>query len=55
MTTQPCTLRPEFVNLELRDQAAMILACEVVNGQIRREWQRKHRCLADAVQDAAPR
>ena len=47
--TQPCTLRPEFVNLELPDQAAMVLACEVVNAQIRREWQRKHGCLAEWI------
>ena len=50
VVTQPCTLRSEFANLELPDQAAMILACEAVNGAIRREWERKHGCLVDALQ-----
>jgi hypothetical protein len=49
--TQPCTLRREFVALELPDQAAMILACEAVNGAIRREWERKHGCLVKAIAD----
>jgi hypothetical protein len=48
VVTQPCVLRSEFANLELPDQAAMILACEVVNGAIRREWARKHGCLVEA-------
>lgn len=51
VVTQPCTLRPEFVNLDLGTQAAMILACEVANGQIRREWERKHGCLVKAIAD----
>lgn len=29
--SQPCTLRKEFTNLDLDDQAAMILACKAVD------------------------
>lgn len=45
VTADTCKLRPEFVNLELPEQAAMILACEIANADIRRQWQIKHGCL----------
>ena len=45
-----CRLRPEFVNLELDDQAAMLLGCELANSAIRRQWQQKHGCLAEWIQ-----
>lgn len=51
VVTQDCTLRPELVNLDLPDQLAMILACEVTNGKIKREWQAKHRCLVRAINE----
>lgn len=37
VVSQPCTLRAEFVDLELADQAAMILACKAVDSYAIRE------------------
>lgn len=46
---QDCTLRPELVNLDLPDQAAMVLACEIVNSQIKREWRQKAICQTEWI------
>jgi hypothetical protein len=49
VTADTCKLRPEIVNLELPDQAAMILACEIATADIRRQWRIKHGCLVEFI------
>lgn len=46
---QLCTLRPEIVNLEFKDQLAMILACKVADAEAYRRCEAKHRALAEWV------
>lgn len=46
---QLCTLRPEFVNLELADQLAMILACRIADAEAYRRCEVKQKALAEWV------
>jgi len=43
---QLCTLRPEIVNLEVKDQLAMILACKIADAEAYRKCEAKHDALA---------
>lgn len=47
---QLCTLRPEIVNLELKDQLAMILACKIADAEAYRKCEAKQEALAGWVE-----
>lgn len=46
---QLCRLRPEFKDLELADQAALILGCRLADAEYARLLERKHKELADWI------
>lgn len=46
---QLCTLRPEIVNLEFKDQLALLLACKIADAEAYRKCQAKQEALADWV------
>lgn len=46
---QLCMLRPEIVNLELKDQLAMILACKIADAESYRRCEAKQAALSDWV------
>lgn len=46
---QRCTLRPEFVNLSLADQAAMVLACKIADDHAFAKCSEKQRALAEWI------
>lgn len=43
-------LRPEIVNLELKDQLAMILACKVADAETYRRCEAKHAALVEHIE-----
>jgi hypothetical protein len=47
-----CELRPEFGNLSLEDQAAMILNCRALDAEAFRVCQARHKGLVDWIKDA---
>jgi len=49
---QLCVLRPEFVNLDLDSQAAMLLACKISDSEAFRACEAKNRALVDWIQTA---
>lgn len=44
-----CKLRPELVNLELKDQLALVLACKIADAQAFAKCAEKQRALTDWV------
>jgi hypothetical protein len=46
---QLCTLRPEIVNLDPADQAAMILACKIADATAFAKCAEKQRTLTEWV------
>lgn len=46
---QLCKLRPEFVNLDLPDQLAMILACQIANAETFAKCAEKQRSLSEWI------
>ncbi len=44
-----CKLRPEFVNLELADQSALLLNCKAVDAEALKTCAAKHKRLVEWV------
>jgi len=49
-----CELRPEFGNLTLEDQAAMILNCRALDAEAFRVCSARHRSLVDWIRGEKP-
>lgn len=47
-----CELRPEFGNMTLEDQAAMILNCRALDAEAFRVCAARHRSLVDWISEA---
>lgn len=45
---QMCQLRPEFVDMELKDQAAMVLNCRIVDAEDRRRLELDYNAVVAA-------
>lgn len=48
-----CKLRPEVANLELKDQLAMVLACQIANAETLANCAAKKAAVEDAIRECA--
>lgn len=51
---QMCQLRPEFVDLSLDDQAAMVLSCRVVDAEDKRRLELDYNAVVEAFKRCVP-